>query len=64
MPTRVVIEWRAADNSVTFKRRPVIAFTIQDNDELIYMSSNGMTYSFHKGEFGFAEVLQNGEWVS
>lgn len=70
-PTRLVIKNERLDQTLFFTRQNVIAFHIDDEDEqLTYMDVNGFTYkSRHmydtnaEREYGFAEVLINGEWT-
>lgn len=63
-PTRLAIKCEHLDGKVTFSRQNVIAFHIDDEQHITYMDVNGFTYkSRTPREFGFAEVLINGEWT-
>ena len=70
-PTRLAIKCEHLDGKVTFSRQNVIAFHIDDdNEQLTYMDFNGFTYKSRHNyttnserEYGFAEVLINGEWT-
>ena len=63
-PTRLAIKYERLDGTVSFNRQNVIAFHIDENQTMTYMDVNGFTYkSSTPREFGFAEVLINGEWT-
>ena len=69
-PTRLAIKCEHLDGKVTFSRQNVIAFHVDDEQHITYMDVNGFTYkSRHmydtnaEREYGFAEVLINGEWT-
>ena len=71
IPTRLVIKNERLDGTLFFTRNNVIAFHIDDETEqLTYMDVNGFSFkSRHmhttnaEREYGFAEVLINGEWT-
>lgn len=64
IPTRVVLEIKQLDGTTEYRRRSVIAFSIDDAGALTYMTCSGIHYSTNPREFAFAEQLQNGEWQS
>jgi hypothetical protein len=64
IPTRIVLEIEKHDGTFEYRRRSVIAFSIDDAGAITYMTCSGVSYSSQPREFGFAEQLQNGEWQS
>lgn len=62
VPTRVVLEIKQLDGTTEFRRRSVIAFSIDDAGVLTYMTCSGLDYSSKPRQFAFVEQLQNGEW--
>lgn len=68
IPTRLAIKSERLDGSVFFTRNNVIAFHIDDDQQMTYMDINGFAYkskytTSSEREYGFAEVLINGEWT-
>ena len=71
IPTRLAVKHERLDKTIFFTRNNVIAFHIDDETEqLTYMDVNGFTYKSRHNyttnserEYGFAEVLINGEWT-
>jgi hypothetical protein len=64
IPTRVVLEIKKDDGTFEYRRRSVIAFSINDKGVLAYMTCGGISYLSMPHQFAFAEQLQNGEWQS
>jgi hypothetical protein len=64
IPTRIVLEIKKQDGTTEYRRRSVIAFSIDDAGAITYMTCSGVDYSSNPRQFGFAEQLQNGEWQS
>lgn len=62
IPTRIVLEIKQLDGTTEYRRRSVIAFSIDDAETLTYMTCCGVDYSSKPRQFGFVEQLQNGEW--
>ena len=62
IPTRVVLEIKQLDDTTEYRRRSVIAFSIDDAGVLTYMTCSGLDYSNKPRQFAFVEQLQNGEW--
>lgn len=64
IPTRIVLEIKQLDGTTKYRRRSVIAFSIDDAGAITYMTCSGVDYSSNPRRFGFAEQLQNGKWQS
>jgi hypothetical protein len=64
IPTRIVLEIEQPDGTFDYRRRSVIAFSINDAGVLAYMTCGGISYLSTPRQFAFVEQLQNGEWQS